>query len=321
MRTITYGEAIREALDEEMRRDPNIFMMGEDVEKGGGYLLGLVEEFGTERVFDTPISEAGIIGAAVGAACTGSRVIVHLSPFNEFIIIGMDQIYNQAAKFRYMFGGKPKVPIVIRTAIGGYIGAAEHHSQCLEAWFAHAPGLLVAAPSTAGDVKGLLKTAIRNDNPVLFFEHKLLYGVKGEVPEGEHLISFGRAEVKREGSDVTVIAYSWMVHKALAVAERLSPRISVEVVDIRTLTPLDEEAILASVQKTHRAVVVHEAWTNGGFGGEIAARIADKAFFSLDAPIKRVGAKHFPIPFAPELENHILPQEDDIEAAIREIIG
>ena len=321
MRTITYGEAIREALNEEMRRDPAIFMMGEDVEKGGGYLLGLADEFGIERVFDTPISEAGIIGAAVGAACTGCRVIVHLSPFNEFIIIGMDQIYNQAAKFRYMFGGKPKVAIVIRTAIGGYIGAAEHHSQCLEAWFAHAPGLLVAAPSTAGDVKGLLKAAIRNDNPVIFFEHKLLYGVKGEVPDEEYLIPFGKAEVKREGSDVTVIAYSWMVHKALAVAERLSPGVSVEVVDIRTLTPLDEEAILTSVQKTHRAVVVHEAWKNGGFGGEIAARIADKAFFSLDAPIKRVGAKHFPIPFAPELENYILPQEEDIETAIREIVS
>ncbi len=321
MHTITYGDAIREAIDEEMRRDPNVFMMGEDVEKGGGYLLGLAEEFGTERVFDTPISEAGIIGTAVGAACTGSRVIVHLAPFNEFMIIGMDQIYNQAAKFRYMFGGKPTVPLVIRTAIGGYIGAAEHHSQCLESWFAHAPGLLVAAPSTPSDVKGLLKTAIRNDNPVMFFEHKLLYGVKGEVPEGEHLVPLGRAEIRREGTDVSVITYSYMVHKALAVADRLAPQLSVEVVDIRTLTPLDEETILASVQKTRRAVVLHEAWTNGGFGGEIVARIADKAFFSLDAPIKRVGAKHFPIPFAPELENHILPQETDIENAIREITG
>jgi pyruvate dehydrogenase E1 component beta subunit len=324
MRTITYGEAVREAIEEEMRRDSNLFIMGEDIEQGGGNLLGLKDEFGVERVFDTPISEAGIIGAAVGAACTGCRVIVSLAIFGEFIIIGMDQIYNQAAKLRYMFGGKPKVPIVIRAGMGGYIGAAEHHSQCLESWFAHAPGLIVVAPSSPADGKGLLKTAIRNDNPVMFFEHKLLYGIKGEVPEAgrqERLIPFGQAAIKREGTDVTVIAYSYMVHKALAVAERLAPQISVEVVDIRTLTPLDEETILASVNKTHRAVIVHETWTHGGFGGEIAARIADKAFYSLDAPIKRVGAKHFPIPFAPELESHILPQEQDIENAIRQVTG
>jgi pyruvate/2-oxoglutarate/acetoin dehydrogenase E1 component len=319
MHTITYGDAISEAICEEMRRESHLFMMGEDVEKGGGYLQGLTQEFGVERVFDTPISEAGIIGAAVGAACTGCRVIVHLAPFGEFIIIGMDQIYNQAAKFRYMFGGKPKVPMVIRTAIGGYISAAEHHSQCLESWFAHAPGLIVATPATPRDVKGMLKTAIRNDNPVIFFEHKLLYGLKGEVPDEEYLTPFGQADVKREGTDVTVISYSYMVQKVLAVAERLAPEVSVEVVDIRTLTPLDEETIVASVEKTHRAVVVHETWSHGGFGGEIAARVADKAFYSLDAPIKRVGAKHFPIPFAPELENYVLPQEADIESAIREV--
>jgi pyruvate/2-oxoglutarate/acetoin dehydrogenase E1 component len=319
MHTITYGDAISEAICEEMRRESHLFMMGEDVEKGGGYLQGLTQEFGVERVFDTPISEAGIIGAAVGAACTGCRVIVHLAPFGEFIIIGMDQIYNQAAKFHYMFGGKPKVPMVIRTAIGGYISAAEHHSQCLESWFAHAPGLIVATPATPRDVKGMLKTAIRNDNPVIFFEHKLLYGLKGEVPDEEYLTPFGQADVKREGTDVTVISYSYMVQKVLAVAERLAPEVSVEVVDIRTLTPLDEETIVASVEKTHRAVVVHETWSHGGFGGEIAARVADKAFYSLDAPIKRVGAKHFPIPFAPELENYVLPQEADIESAIREV--
>lgn len=321
MRTITYGEAIAEAIDEEMRLDKNLFMMGEDLEKGGGYNLGLVEKYGTERIFDTPISEAGIIGSAVGAACTGCRVIVSLTMFGEFIIIGMDQIYNQAAKMRYMFGGKAKVPVVIRTGFGGYISAAEHHSQCLESWFAHAPGLIVVVPSSPYDVKGLLKTSIRNDNPVMFFEHKLLYGTKGEVPEGEYLLPFGKADIKREGTDVTVVSYSYVLHKALAVAERLAPDISVEVVDIRTLTPLDEETIIASVEKTHRAVIVHETWTHGGFGGEIAARIADKAFHSLDAPIKRVGAKHFPIPFAPELENYVLPQEADIEKAIREVVG
>jgi pyruvate dehydrogenase E1 component beta subunit len=212
------------------------------------------------------------------------------------------------------------VPIVIRTAIGGYINAAEHHSQCLESWFAHAPGLICVAPSTPHDVKGLLKTAIRNDNPVMFFEHKLLYGIKGEVAEEEFLLPFGEAEVKREGHDVTVVSYSYVLHKVLAVAENLSDEISVEVVDIRTLTPLDEKTIIASVEKTHRAVVVHETWTHGGFGGEIASRIADNAFYSLDAPVKRVGAKHFPIPFAPELENHILPQEQDIEDAIREVV-
>ena len=320
MRMITYGEAIREAIEEEMRRDQFLFMMGEDVEKGGGYLLGLSEEFGTDRIFDTPISEAGTIGAAVGAACTGCRMVVHLAPFGEFIIIGMDQIYNQAAKFHYMFGGKPKVPLVIRTAIGGYINAAEHHSQCLESWFAHAPGLICVAPSTPYDVKGLLKTAIRNDNPVMFFEHKLLYGMKGDVSEEEFLLPFGEAEVKREGRDVTVISYSYTLHKVLAVAEKLAGEISIEVVDIRTLTPLDEQTIVTSVEKTHRAVIVHETWTHGGFGGEIVSRIADKAFYSLDAPIKRVGAKHFPIPFAPELENHILPQEQDIEDAIREVM-
>ena len=251
MKTITYGDAIREAIEEEMHRDQNQFMMGEDVEKGGGYLLGLSEEFGTDRIFDTPISEAGTIGAAVGAACTGCRVVVHLAPFDEFMIIGMDQIYNQAAKFHYMFGGKPKVPLVIRTAIGGYINAAEHHSQCLESWFAHAPGLICVAPSTPYDVKGLLKTAIKNDNPVMFFEHKLLYGMKGEVSEEEFLIPFGNADVKREGRDVTVVSYSYVLHKVLTVAEKLSEEISVEVIDIRTLTPLDEQMIITSVECFH----------------------------------------------------------------------
>jgi pyruvate/2-oxoglutarate/acetoin dehydrogenase E1 component len=322
MRSITYGQAIKEALQEEMRRDKDIFMMGEDLENGGeaGILVGLAEEFGNERVFDTPISEAATIGAAVGAACTGSRVIVDLAPFNEFIIIGMDQIYNQAAKFRYTFGGKPKVPIVIRTAMGGYISAGVHHSQCLESWFAHVPGLICVAPSTPYDVKALLKTAIRDDNPVLFFDHKLLYSIKGEVPAEEYLIPLGKAAIRRDGRDVTVIGYSYVLHKVLSVAEKLSDEISVEVIDIRTLTPLDEETIVTSVQKTHRAIVVHECWTHGGFGGEIIARIADNAFYYLDAPLKRVGAKHFPIPFAPELENYILPQEDDIEEAIRAVM-
>jgi len=321
MRTITYGQAVKEAIQEEMRRDKYLFMLGEDLQNGGenGILVGLVDEFGPERVRDAAISETAIVGAAVGASCTGCRVIADI-PFNEFVIIGMDQIYNQAAKFRYMFGGKPRVPIVIRTAMGGYISAGVHHSQCLEAWFAHVPGLISVIPSTPYDVKGLLKTTIRDDNPVIFFDHKLLYDIKGEVPREEYLLPLGKADIKREGTDVTVITYSFVLHKVLAVAEKLSDEISVEVVDIRTLTPLDEETIVTSVQKTHRAVIVHEAWTHGGFGGEIAARIADKVFYYLDAPIKRVGAKHFPIPFAPELENYILPQEEDIEKVVREVM-
>lgn len=322
MRGISYGQAVREAIQEEMRRDEYLFTLGEDVQNGGenGILVGLVDEFGPERVRDTAISEAAIIGAAVGASCTGCRVIVDIA-FNEFVIIGMDQIYNQAAKFRYMFGGKPKVPVVIRTAMGGYICAGVHHSQCLEAWFTHVPGLICVAPSTPYDVKGLLKAAIHDDNPVMFFDHKCLYDVKGQVPKKEYLVPLGKADIKREGTDVTVVTYSFVLHKVLAVAEKLASEISIEVVDVRTLAPLDEETILASVQKTHRAVIVHEAWTHGGFGGEIAARIADKTFYYLDAPIKRVGAKHFPIPFAPELENYVLPQEEDIEKAIREVMG
>lgn len=321
MRTITYGDAIREALNEEMRRDPRIFMMGEDIEKAGGYLLGLADEFGTERVFDTPISEASVMGAAAGAACVGSRPIVHLSPFFEFVAIGIDQVYNQAAKLRYMFGGKAQVPMVIRTAMGGYIGAAAHHSQCLEAWFAHAPGLITVVPSTPSDAKGLLISAIRNDNPVLYLEHKLLFPMQGDVADEPYTVPLSKAKVCRPGSDVTVVSYSYVIHKVLAVAERLFPEISVEVVDLRTLTPLDEETVLESVRKTHHVAVVHEAWKHGGFGGEIAARIAEEAFYDLDGPVVRVGAKHVPIPFAPVLENEVLPQEDDIEVAIRKALA
>ncbi|MBA7493168.1 2-oxoisovalerate dehydrogenase subunit beta [subsurface metagenome] len=322
MRTLTYGQAIKEAIQQEMRRDDCLFILGEDLGYGGehGIVVGLIDEFGPERVRDTAISEAAIIGAALGASCTGCRVIADV-PFNEFAILGMDQIYNQTAKFRYMFGGKAMVPVVIRTAMGGYIRAGAHHSQCLEAWFAHVPGLITVTPSTPYDAKGLLKEAIRCDDPIMFFEHKALYDYQGEVPEGEYLLPLGKADIKREGTEVTVVAYSLTIHKVLSVAQKLKGEISVEVIDPRTLTPLDDKTILNSVKKTGRVVIVHEAWTHGGFGGEIAARIADQGFYSLDAPIKRVGAKHFPIPFAPELEDYILPQEEDIEKAIREVMG
>lgn len=320
MRTITYGQAIKEAIQEEMKHDKNVFILGYDLGYGGehGILAGLIDEFGPERVRDTAVSESAIIGAAVGASCTGCRAIADI-PFNEFVMIGMDQVVNQAAKFHYMFGGQINVPLVIRIAMGGYICAGVHHSQCFESWFAHVPGLITVVPSTPYDAKGLLKTVIRCDDPVLFFEHKALYDRKGEVPEEEYSLPLGKADIKREGTDVTVIAYSFVLHKVLAVTQKLEKEISVEVIDPRTLTPLDDKTILNSVKKTKRVVIVSESWTHGGFGGEITARIADKGFYYLDAPIKRLGAKHFPIPFAPELENYILPQEEDIEKAIREV--
>jgi len=322
MRTITYGQAVKEAISEEMTRDERVFTLGLDLGYGGehGILVGLAEAFGRDRVRDTPISEDAIIGTALGASCTGCRAIADV-PFNEFLIIGMDQVYNQAAKFRYMFGSAVKVPMVIRTAIGGYITAGPQHSQCLEAWFAHVPGLISICPSTPYDVKGMLKTAIRNDNPVICFEHKKLYSMKGEVPQEEYLLPLGKADVKREGKDVTVVAYSFALQQALKVAERLAGKVSVEIVDPRSLNPLDMDTILASVQKTRRVLIVHEAWKTGGFGGEIAARIADEGFRFLKAPVKRLGAKDFPIPFARCLEDFILPQEQDIEKAIVELAG
>ena len=323
MKTLTYREAVREAMREEMRKDETIFLMGQDVGPYGGEhrVSGdLHSEFGEWRVKDAPISEQGIVGGALGAAITGCRPIVEI-PFMDFITLPMDQIVNQAAKFCHTFGGQTSVPMVIRTGMGGYIRAAQQHSQCLEAWFVHVPGLKVAIPSTPYDAKGLLKTAIRDNNPVIFVEHKYLYGIKGEIPEEEYTIPMGVGEVKKEGSDITVIATSYMVHKALNVAYRLEEEgISVEVVDPRTLFPLDKDIILNSVKKTSRVVIVHEAPLRGGTGGEIAAIIADEGFEYLDAPIKRIGAKDTPIPFPSTLEDYVLPSEDDIENTIRELL-
>jgi len=324
MRKLTFAGALNEALKQEMRRDPTIYVAGEDVGKYGGIFgvtAGLLEEFGEKRVKDTPITESAIIGSAVGAAATGLRPVVELM-FIDFIGVSLDQLYNQAAKMKYMFGGKAKLPLVVRTTCGAGMGAAAQHSQSLEAWFMHIPGLKVAMPSTPYDAKGLLITAIRDDNPVFFIEHKMLYGIEGEVPEEPYTIPFGVADVKREGKDVTVVATAAMVHKALAAAEELAKEgIEVEVVDPRTLTPLDEEGIIASVKKTHRLVIVHEEVKRAGSGAEIAAVVAERAFDYLDAPIKRVAAPFAPVPFSPALESEFIPNEAKIVAAVKEVVG
>ncbi|MEM4704590.1 MAG: alpha-ketoacid dehydrogenase subunit beta [Candidatus Bathyarchaeia archaeon] len=324
MRKITYREALREALREEMRRDPSVFLLGEDIGRywGGAFKVteGLAEEFGDERVRDTPISESAIVGTAVGAAITGMRPVAEIM-FGDLIALAMDQIANQAAKIRYMFGGQARCPLVIRTPFGAGVNIASHHSQSLEAWFMHVPGLLVAAPSTPYDAKGLLKEAIRNDNPVFFCEHKLLYPVEGEVPEEEYTIPFGAAEVKREGADVTVVATLYMVHKALKAAKTLeNDGVSVEVVDPRTLTPLDKQAIVRSVKKTGRLVIVSEDCLTAGVSAEIAAVAAEEALDYLDAPIKRVAEPDTPIPFSPTLEQHVIPSEETIIKAVKEVI-
>ena len=324
MREISYRDALREALREEMLRDPTVFLIGEDIGRywGGAFKVtkGLAEEFGDERVRDTPISENAIIGVAVGAAITGMRPVAEIM-FGDLTALAMDQIANQAAKIRYMFGGQAKVPLVIRTPFGGGVNIAAHHSQSLEAWFMHVPGLQVVVASTPYDAKGLLKTAIRNDNPVVFCEHKLLYPLTGPVPEEEYTVPFGVADVKREGTDVTVVATLYMVHKALAAAEILAKEgISVEVVDPRTLVPLDKETITESVRKTGRVVIVTEDCKTAGVSAELAALIAEEALDYLDAPVKRVTTFDVPIPFSPPLENFVIPDEKRIIKAIKEII-
>jgi pyruvate dehydrogenase E1 component beta subunit len=323
MRTITYMEAVREAIREEMLGNPHSFMIGEDVGPYGGEMglsKGLWEEFGEARLRDAPISEAGIVGCALGAALTGCRAIAEI-PFCDFIGVAMDQVYNQAAKMRYMFGGKAKIPLIIRTPIGGYQSAAAQHSQCLEAWFMHAPGVKVVMPSSAYEAKGLLKTAFADPNPVLFLEHKKLYQIKAEVPEEEYRIPFGQAAVAREGRDATVVATSYTVRMALEAAQALAGEgIQVEVIDPRTLVPLDEQAILASVRKTGRLIVVHEAWRRAGAGAEIAAIVAEKGFSSLKAPIARVAAEDVPIPFSPVLEQFVLPNTQKIILAVRKAV-
>lgn len=324
MQEMTYAEAIRQTLREEMQRDERVFLMGEDIGIYGGAFgvtRGLVEEFGEKRVRDTPISEAAIAGCAIGAALTGSRPVAEFQ-FSDFMAIAMDQIVNQGAKIRFMFGGKAEVPVVFRAPLGSGTGAAAQHSQSLEAWFAHVPGLKVVLPSTPADAKGLLSAAIRDPNPVIFLEHKVLYRQKGLVPQGDWQIALGQADVKRSGKDLTIIALSIMVPRALAAAERLAQEgIEAEVIDPRTLRPLDEETLVASVAKTGRALIVHEAVLTGGFGGEIAARLAaSRAFYYLDAPIMRLGGAEVPIPYHPVLEKRATPQEEDIYQAARTLM-
>lgn len=340
MEAKTIQEALNQALREEMTRDKVVFVLGEDIGQfGGAYRVteGLIEEFGEERVRDTPISETAIVGAAIGAAITGMRPVAEIQ-FNDFLTCAMDQIVNQAAKMRLMSGGEIKVPLVIRSPVGA-TGRAAQHSQSLEAWFMHVPGLKVVLPSTPYDAKGLLKTAIRDDNPVMFFEHKLLYGGRSPggkaktavdemaismtpAPEEDYTIPFGAADIKREGQDVTVIATLLMVHKAMRAAVKLEKEgISAEIIDPRTLVPLDKETILNSAQKTGRVVIVSEDCKRGGVGSEIAAIISEEAIDYLDAPIKRVATLNIPVPFAPKLEGHIIPNEDKIIEAIREVLS
>lgn len=324
MRTLTFAGALNEALAQEMRRDPKIFMAGEDIGQYGGIYgvtKGLLDEFGEKRIRDTPITESVIIGLAVGASAAGLHPVVELM-FVDFIGVSMDQLLNQAAKMKYMFGGKATLPLVLRATQGAGHQAAAQHSQCLEAWFMHIPGIKVVVPSTPYDAKGLLTTAMRDQNPVVFLEHKFLYGtVEGEVPEESYTIPFGVADVKRKGDDVSVVATMAMVHKALKVADDLAKEgISVEVIDPRTLTPLDDATIVESVKKTHRLVVVTEEVGHAGSSAEIVARVADKAFDYLDAGIKRVTAPFTPVPFSPVLESAFIPSEEKIIAAIREVV-
>jgi acetoin:2,6-dichlorophenolindophenol oxidoreductase subunit beta len=323
MRELTYTQALREALTEEMDRDPNILLLGEDIGLYGGVFKvteGLLAKFGPERVRETPISEAGFVGMGVGLAMTGKRPVAELM-FMDFAWVASDQIFNQAAKMRYMSGGRVKVPLLIRTQQGGGRGNGAQHSQSLETIFTHIPGLKVVLPATPYDAKGLLKTALRDDNPVIFIEHKLLYNTKGPVPEEEYAIPFGVADVKRSGRDVTVVSYSrTLLHALEAAEEAAKDGISAEVIDLRTTAPLDLETILASVRKTGRLIIAHEAHRRLGIGAEIASLVQEQAFDYLDAPIARVGAMDIPIPSSKPLEDVALPGKNQILQAIRQIV-
>jgi pyruvate dehydrogenase E1 component beta subunit len=314
-RELTFAEAIHEALAEEMRRDPRVFIVGEDVAEAGTpfkVLSGLVDEFGKERVVDSPISEPGFSGMGVGAAMTGLRPIVDIM-FGDFLTLAMDQIVNQAAKVHYMSGGKMRVPIVFRTTLGATRRSAAQHSQSLHAWVSHIPGLKVAIPSTPYDAKGLLKTAIRDENPVVFFEDKMMYKLKGQVPPGEYTIPFGVADVKRAGEDITLVATSSMIQVAMGAAGKLEEiGISAEVIDPRTTVPLDKQTMVDSARKTSRAIVIDEGYERYGVTAEIAAVIADGAFYYLDAPVKRMGAMDVPVPFSPALEDLTVPTEETV---------
>src|SRR5215813_5450585 len=321
-REITFGQAINEALAEEMRRDPRVFIIGEDVAEGGTpfkVLSGLAKEFGTKRVIDSPISEAGIAGIGVGAAMTGMRPVVDIM-FGDFITLTMDQLVNQAAKIHYMSGGKLKVPMVLRTTLGATRRSAAQHSQSLHAWLSHIPGLKVVVPSTPYDAKGLLKSAIRDDNPVVFFEDKMMYQLKGRVPIEEYTIPLGSADLKRKGGDITLVGTSSMVQVALAAADTLqADGISAEVVDVRTTVPLDRQTIIESAKKTSRAIVIDEGYERYGVTAEIASVIADGAFYYLDAPVKRMGAMDVPVPFSPVLEDQTVPKAESVASLARQL--
>lgn len=322
MKNMTYGEAIREGMRKRMKEDPNVYIFGEDVGAFGGCFgvtAGLFDEFGGERVRDTPISEGVIIGCAVGSAATGLRPIAELM-FNDFLTVGMDQLVNQAAKMRYMFGGKITLPMVVRLPVGAGTRAAAQHSQSLEAWLTHVPGLKVVYPSSASDAYGLMLSAIDDDNPVMFMEHKLLYTMPGEVDENMEPIKLGVADVKREGEDITIVATGKMVYEALEAAEKLSQEgIEVEVIDPRTLYPLDKETIFKSIEKTNKIAIVTEETKRGSYAGEISAIIAEEYFDYLDAPIVRVCGLDTPIPFSPKLEDYFIPDSQDIINAIKKM--
>ena len=323
-RELTFSQAIREALAEEMRRDATVCILGEDVAEAGTpfkVLSGLLEEFGTDRVLDTPISEAGFTGLAIGAAMTGMRPIVDIM-FGDFVTLTMDQMVNQAAKVHYMSGGKWRVPMVMRTTLGATRRSAAQHSQSLHAWFCHVPGLKVVMPSTPYDAKGLLKSAIRDENPVVFFEDKMMYKLKGAVPADEYTIPLGVADIKRVGEDITLVATSSMVQVALGAATLLEEiGISAEVVDPRTMWPLDEKTLIDSSKKTSRAIILDEGYERYGVTAELASVIASGAFYDLDAPVKRMGAMHVPIPFSPPLEDATVPTETTVFEAARILCG
>ncbi|HVR88108.1 MAG TPA: alpha-ketoacid dehydrogenase subunit beta [Candidatus Limnocylindria bacterium] len=324
IRELFYAEALKEALRQEMQRDPRVLVMGEDIaEHGGAFQVtaGLLAEFGPTRIRQTPISEIGIVGTGVGAALTGLRPVVELM-YIDFSGLAMDQIVNQAAQNRFMFGGQARVPLVVRTQGGSGRGNAAQHSKSLEAWFTHVAGLKVVMPATPADAKGLLTAAIRDDDPVMFIEHKLLYRTKGAVPEGEHIVPLGKADVKRAGTDLTIVTWSREVLFALEAAVTLAEQgVSAEVVDLRSLVPLDKVTILASVRKTRRVLVVHEAIKRGGYGAEILSIVAEEAFDDLDAPPKRLAGLETPIPYAQHLEKGVVPQAQDIVRAALELVG
>jgi pyruvate/2-oxoglutarate/acetoin dehydrogenase E1 component len=323
-REMFYNEALGDALRLEMERDPRVIVLGEDIaEHGGAFQVtaGLLDRFGPTRIRQTPISELGIVGAAVGAALTGLRPVVELM-YVDFSGLAMDQLVNQAAQNRFMFGGQARVPMVMRTQGGSGRGNAAQHSKSLEAWFTHVAGLKVVMPSTPADAKGLLTSAIRDDDPVIFLEHKLLYRTKGPVPTGEHLVPLGKADVKRAGTDLTIVTWSREVLFSLEAAEKLAADgVEAEVIDLRSLVPLDRDAVLASVRRTHRLLVVHEAIKRGGYGGEIAAMVAEEAFDDLDAPPRRLAGLETPIPYAQHLERTVVPQVEDIVRVAKELVA